>query len=87
MKKPVFIWRKSVYTNDFKCCKCKRKLANNGEIIEDAVLVAPDYPQKGASSIVCAYCKDVAAVVYEVETDLKGGLHGSLEDFMEGGEK
>lgn len=81
MEKEVYIWKESIYKNDFRCNKCKKKLADKGQPIEDALMIAEDFPTKGHHTIFCADCKNTVAVMSVVDTDLKSGLYGDINKF------
>lgn len=76
MKKQAYVWRKSIYTNGFKCTKCGRQLFIPEENrLGDAVVV----PTMATVACLCGY--DVAYIT-EVDVPKEAeGLMGDIEDY------
>lgn len=74
MKKPAFIWRKSVYQNGF-CCKCGRKLLDEvtGELNRKAVCIRPT---ESNVLLLCMKCGRTAAFLKEIDTDADSTFGG-----------
>lgn len=69
MKQMVFVWRESVYKNDFSC-KCGTKLAGEtGYPTEDVVVNANDPHDK---RLFCGKCKELVGVYKVVDANLEG---------------
>lgn len=79
MKKTAFIWRKSVYTNHFKCNKCGTKLADKtGKLKVKRVIIS----KQSAPFILCRHCGNPVLRMEEVDVPEKiGGLQGDYEQF------
>lgn len=75
-KKTIFIWRESVYMNDFKCNICGNKVAHKtGEPMSDT-LVGQD-----TQTLYCSKCMNPVAYYKRIKTKMKPGLHGHISNF------
>ena len=90
MTKDMFVWRKSVYENHFKCNECGAKLFNEKTKTPTDYLVIDDSDKNadGKSQIVCycGKCQNAVATWQTVEGEQIGNddiLQGSYAEWLE----
>lgn len=69
----AFVWRESVYKNDFRCSHCGAKLFDvEAEQPTDFLGVDPEQPE----NCHCMKCKTLVAVLREYDGEATGPLMG-----------
>lgn len=81
MKIPAFVWRESVYKNDFTC-KCGTKLVDDKGYPNENVGVNGD--DKFDQRMWCMKCRELVGVVKEVEDDGRSGKQGHYDEKKDG---
>lgn len=78
MKRQAFIWRKSIYENDFRCNVCGAKLFNSkkGKLIEKNIVVLPG----NDSNLFCIKCRNHVAKVREIDCEGTEILRGQWKE-------
>jgi len=66
MKRTVFVWKESVYNNDFTC-KCGAKIADDDGRPTENVGMNPE--EKYDIRLFCMKCRDLIGVMKEVDVD------------------
>lgn len=76
-KQTAFIWRESIYKNNFKCSKCGTTLADMDGTPKGNVLYDPS-----EDILVCPKCGQVVAKIKEIEVAVEmQGKQGDWSDF------
>lgn len=77
MKKTAFIWRESVYKNDFCCSHCGTAVGmSNGEPLGSTLF------SESQGLLFCPDCKTVVAKITEIDApEDMTGKQGNWEDF------
>ena len=87
MTRDIFIWRKSIYENGFKCNECGVKLFNpkTGKPTDNLVVDADAETEEDKSYCFCGRCKNVVAKWQEVSADDVDDniLQGSYSEWIE----
>ena len=88
MTRDVFVWRKSIYENGFKCNECGAKLFNpkTGKPTDNLVVDADAKTEEEKSYCFCGKCQNVVAKWQEVsvdEIDNESILQGSYSEWIE----
>ena len=88
MANDMFVWRKSVYDNNFKCNECGAKLFNlkTGQSTENLVVDANADTEGEKHLCFCAKCHNVVATWQELEVsgdDDDSILRGSYSEWIE----
>ncbi len=84
MKREAFVWRASVYKNDFKCNQCGYKLAgdnSDGEPNGDVLIT--DKPIGRGHQMFCPKCNNFVAYTQTVDVEEgASGLMGNLDEYL-----
>ena len=88
MTRDIFIWRKSIYENGFKCNECGAKLFNpkTGRPTDNLVVDADAKTEEEKSYCFCGKCQNVVAKWQEVsadEVDDSNILQGSYSEWID----
>ena len=80
MRKTAFIWRESVYKNDFKCNECGTVLATtSGEPLGTTL-----YDNRNGN-LICPDCGNCVAMTKEIDApEVVSGKQGYWRDFEKG---
>ena len=82
MKREAYIWRESVYKNEFKCNDCEEPLADP----KDGYPLGTTLYDTEEDLLICPNCGNVVARVemIDMSDDEPTGLSGSWEEYKKG---
>ena len=84
----MFVWRKSVYDNDFRCNQCGTKLFNTKTQYptDNLVISGDDIDNKGTIYCYCGKCQNAVATYQTIDDkdiDNTNVLQGSYSEWIE----